>query len=159
MAAQIIVSIEHQTLELIDDGNVVRSYRVSTAKNGPGERSGSQCTPRGQHVIDEKFGAGCAPDTIFVARRNTGNVFKEPPAGAKRKDWVLTRIMWLKGCEPGKNLGGNVDTRNRYIYIHGCPDSSPMGVPLSHGCIRMRNAEIIELFELVAVGTDVLITA
>lgn len=133
-------------------------YAVSTAQNGPGEQHGSGCTPRGLHVIRAKIGAGCAEGTVFVGRRPTGEIYSEALAQAHpQRDWILTRILWLCGREPGKNRFGRVDTLRRYIYIHGCPDNAPMGVPLSHGCVRMRNRDIVELFDLVDVGTEVLI--
>lgn len=119
---------------------------------------GSGCTPLGRHVIQAKIGNGCPAGAVFVGRRPTGEVYT--PDLAKQfphRDWILSRILWLKGCEPGRNRYGRVDTMRRHIYIHGCPDSEPMGTPLSHGCIRMRNADVIELFDLAAAGTTVLI--
>lgn len=151
---QIHVSIARQCLTLIRDGQVVRVYDVSTARNGPGEQMGSKCTPRGAHVIRAKIGAGCEHGTVFVGRRPTGQIYTDG-AMPERLDLVLCRILWLCGREPGRNRFGQVDTMRRYIYIHGCPDSAPMGVPLSHGCIRMRNADITELFDLVQVGIGV----
>lgn len=152
--SSIRISIASQRLELLDTaGGVVRAYPVSTARNGPGERSGSECTPRGRHVIHARIGAGMPPNTIFVGRQPAG-LWTPETAGAG-KDYILTRILWLSGLEPGFNQGGEVDSCRRYIYIHGTPDSEPMGEPLSHGCIRMRNADVMELFEQVAVGTPV----
>jgi len=136
----------------------VRTWPVSTAKNGPGEMMGSGCTPRGRHVIRAKIGAACPPGAIFVGRRATGEIYSAELAGQfPERDWMLTRILWLGGCEPGKNRWGEVDTMRRYIYIHGCPDTEPMGVAASFGCIRMRNADIVEVFDLVEPGTPVLI--
>ena len=154
---RIRISIPAQTLALLDDaGRIVRSYVVSTATNGPGERRGSHCTPRGRHIVRAKIGAGAAPNTVFVGRRPTGEVWSpELAAQHPGRDWILTRILWLSGCEPGFNRLGEVDTMRRYIYIHGSPDAVPMGVPGSIGCVRMRNAEIIELFDLVPAGTPV----
>lgn len=154
---RICVSIPEQTLELLaDDGSVLRHYRVSTAKNGPGELAGSQCTPRGRHRIRAKIGAGATSGSIFVGRRATGQVWTpEFAAQHPGKDWILTRILWLSGCQPGFNRLGKVDSMARYIYIHGTADSEPMGIPLSHGCVRMRNDDMIELFDLVAAGTQV----
>ena len=151
------ISIPDQRLTLHDDGGrTVRSYAVSTATNGPGERRGSHCTPRGRHIVRAKIGAGAAPGTVFVGRRPTGEVWSpELAAQHPGRDWILTRILWLSGCEPGFNRLGEVDTMRRYIYIHGSPDAVPMGVPGSIGCVRMRNAEIIELFDLVPAGTPV----
>ncbi|MBX9832770.1 MAG: L,D-transpeptidase [Burkholderiaceae bacterium] len=148
------IDIALQQLRLVRDGTTLRSYTVSTARNGVGELNGSGCTPRGLHRVRAKVGAGCAPGTVFVGRRATGEVYSPDLAAAHPgRDWVLTRILWLSGCEPGVNRGGAVDTLRRYIYIHGCPDDCAMGVPLSHGCVRMTNADVIDLFDRVAVGT------
>ena len=157
MMPSLRVSIPEQTLALLDDaGRTVRRYAVSTATNGPGERRGSHCTPRGRHVVRAKIGAGAAPNAVFVGRRPTGEVWSpELAVQHPGRDWILTRILWLSGCEPGFNRLGEVDTMRRYIYIHGSPDSVPMGTPGSIGCVRMRNAEIIELFDLVPAGTPV----
>jgi hypothetical protein len=106
--------------------------------------------------VRAKIGAGAAPNTVFVGRRVTGEVWSPKLAEQHPgRDWILTRILWLSGCEPGFNRLGDVDTMRRYIYIHGCPDMLPMGVPGSIGCVRMRNADIIELFDLVAPRTPV----
>jgi len=158
-APYIEVSIAEQRLRLRDAGRVLLEASVATARNGPGERSGSECTPRGWHLVRAKIGAGCAPDTVFVGRRLSGEIYK--PALRRQfpeRDWILTRILWLSGLEPGRNRLGEVDTMRRYIYIHGAPDDDPMGVPSSHGCIKMRNDDVIALFERVAVGTRVLVT-
>ncbi len=154
------VSIPDQRLDLLDGERVVKSYSVSTAKNGAGEINGSECTPRGEHVIRAKIGAGAPPNTVFVRRRPTGEIF-EPGYREKfpKRDWILTRILWLSGKEPGKNRLGSVDTMRRYIYIHGCPDEDTMGIPSSHGCVKMRNADVIDLFERVPFGTRVVIEA
>ena len=151
------VSIAEQTLSLFDDaGRVLRTYPVSTAERGAGERRGSYCTPRGKHLIRAKIGRGLPENTIFVARRPTGELLSRDLADANpQRDWILTRILWLSGCEIGVNRLGDVDTMRRYIYIHGCPDSEPVGVPQSHGCIRMRNRDIVELFDLVPPYTPV----
>jgi L,D-transpeptidase YbiS len=155
------IDIDSQTLELRDaNGNVLRRYVVSTSKNGAGEVNGSYCTPRGRHVVRAKIGAGLPDNTVFVKRRPTGETYS--PELAQRhpgRDWILTRILWLSGCEPGFNRLGAVDTMRRYIYIHGSPDSVRMGQPGSIGCIRMRNCDIVELFDLVDAGTPVEITA
>lgn len=154
---ELSVSLADQCLRLIDDrGAETRRYSVSTARNGPGERNGSECTPRGAHVIRARIGEGCPVNTVFKGRRPTGELYS--PALRERypdRDWILTRILWLSGCEPGFNRLGEVDTMRRYIYIHGAPDQDSMGVPGSHGCIKMRNAEILELFDLVSAGTPV----
>ena len=154
------IDIDRQRLELQAGGDVLGSYPVSTAANGPGEREGSECTPRGAHVIRAKIGAGAAPGTVFVARRPTGERYT-PALGAAHpeRDWILTRVLWLSGTEPGRNRLGRVDTMRRYIYIHGCPDDIDITTPGSHGCIRMRNADVIDLFDRVEVGTRVAIEA
>lgn len=153
------VSLSDQTLRLLDDrGLTIRRYSVSTARNGPGERNGSECTPRGAHVIRARIGDGCAVNTVFKGRRPTGEVYS--PALREQfpnRDWILTRILWLSGREPGRNRLGDVDTMRRYIYIHGAPDEDPMGVPGSHGCVKMRNTDILELFDRVPAGTPVVI--
>ena len=152
---KIEISIPAQVLRLLDDdGSELRTWPVSTATNGAGEKSGSYCTPRGRHVIRAKIGAGQPENTVFVRRRPTGERYSVDLAQAgPARDWILTRILWLSGCEPGFNRLGKVDTMRRYIYIHGCPDGAAIGQPGSHGCIRMRNADIIELFDLVPTGT------
>jgi L,D-transpeptidase YbiS len=158
MPSEVVISLSQQLLHWSGQGAARRQYAVSTALNGPGEQQGSGCTPRGLHVIRAKIGAGCAQGTVFVGRRPTGEIYSQALAQAHpQRDWILTRILWLCGREPGKNRFGPVDTMRRYIYIHGCPDTAPMGVPLSHGCVRMRNRDIVELFDLVDMGTEVLI--
>lgn len=152
------ISLADQRLYLKQGDRRLREYRVSTARNGPGERMGSECTPRGWHRIRACIGAGCAPGTVFVGRRPTGEVYNAALAAREpERDWILTRILWLCGSEPGRNRFGPVDSMRRYIYIHGCPDTKPLGVPGSHGCIRMSNDDIIDLFERVGAGTRVLI--
>jgi len=158
MTYTIEVSIADQSLNLFERGQLIKTYTIATAKNGPGETSGSECTPRGKHLIRAKIGEGCEADTVFIGRRPTGEIYqidlkKQHP----QRDWILTRIMWLSGLEPGKNRLGNVDTMRRYVYIHGCPDDDPMGIPSSHGCVKMRNSEVIELFDIVPVYTPVTI--
>jgi lipoprotein-anchoring transpeptidase ErfK/SrfK len=157
---RIEVDLPTQTLTLYGDaGDVLRRYRVSTAKNGAGERNGSFCTPRGRHVIRAKIGAGEPDNTVFVRRRPTGERWTPAlQAQYPGRDWMLTRILWLSGCERGRNRLGEVDTMRRYIYIHGAPDTAEMGEPGSIGCIRMRNADIVELFELVPPYTEVVIS-
>jgi L,D-transpeptidase YbiS len=148
---RIRIDIAAQALTLLDDsGKVLRSYRVSTARNGPGEKNGSFCTPRGRHVVRAKIGAGQPAGTVFVRRRPTGEIWT-PELYDKfpGRDWILTRILWLSGCEPGFNRLGDVDTMRRYIYIHGSHELAEMGKPGSIGCVRMRNADIIELFDLL----------
>lgn len=158
---RILISIGEQSLTLFDEaGQVLRRYAVSTASNGAGEASGSYCTPRGRHIIRAKIGAGQPENSVFVRRRPTGEIYT-PELDSKfpGRDWILTRILWLSGCESGHNRGNNplgcVDTMRRYIYIHGSPDRATMGEPGSHGCVRMRNADMVELFDLVPVYTPV----
>ena len=154
------IDLDRQRLELHVPGDACRTYRVSSAANGPGELEGSECTPRGRHVIRAKIGAGAAPGAVFVGRRPTGERYT-PALGAAHpdRDWILTRILWLSGTEPGRNRLGCVDTMRRYIYIHGCPDEVSIEAPGSHGCIRMRNDDVIDLFDRVEVGTRVVIEA
>ena len=155
---RIEIDIPSQTLALFDGEREVRCYRVSTAKNGPGEKNGSLRTPRGRHVIRAKIGAGMPENTVFVRRRATGETWSpELNARYPGRDWMLTRLLWLSGCEPGFNRLGEVDTMRRYIYIHGSPATAEMGKPGSIGCIRMRNSDIVDLFELVPPGTGVTI--
>lgn len=153
------ISIAEQRLQLWQDDDCVFEARIATARNGPGEQFGSECTPRGAHIVRAKIGAGCEENTVFVGRRPTGEMYS--PAlrdDYPERDWILTRILWLSGTEPGKNRLGKVDTMRRYIYIHGCPDEDEMGFSNSHGCIRMRNIDVIELFDRVDIGTPVIIS-
>lgn len=152
------VDLSAQRLRLYN-GDVANAwYLVSTALNGPGERMGSECTPRGWHEVRAKIGRGCPVNTVFVGRRPTGETFTPELAGRyPDRDWILTRILWLSGLEPGRNRLGNVDSFRRFIYIHGCPEDAPMGRPGSHGCIRMRNDDVVALFNAIPVGTRVLI--
>lgn len=151
------ISIPAQRLTLYGgDNTILKRYAVSTARKGAGECNGSFCTPRGRHIVRAKIGANAPLNTVFVRRRPTGEIYT-PELGAQfpTRDWILTRILWLSGCEPGFNRLGDVDTMRRYIYIHGSPDSVPMGTPGSIGCVRMRNNELVELFDLLPVGTPV----
>ena len=157
---KIHVSVADQTLRLVDEvGTLLCAYPISTALAGVGEVFGSFQTPRGQHIIRAKIGAGLPENTVFVRRRPTGEIWT-PELGQQYpgRDWILTRILWLSGCLPGFNRLGCVDTMRRYIYIHGSPDLAEMGVPGSHGCVRMRNADIVDLFERVPCYTAVDIT-
>jgi hypothetical protein len=154
------VDIRQQQLylwEAFPDGDMlIRQYPVSTAANGPGEQVGSHCTPRGRHRVAEKFGEGAPLGTAFKSRQPTGEIWTpELDAENPGRDWILTRILWLEGLEPGKNQGDGVDSHARYIYIHGTNEEHKLGTPASHGCIRMRNADVAELFKLVPVGTEV----
>jgi L,D-transpeptidase YbiS len=153
------ISISNQTLTLFDNfGGVKAKYSISTAANGVGCEKNSGCTPLGQHIIRAKIGADAPVSSVFVGRRATGEICTpELMAQYPERDWILTRILWLSGKEIGKNRLGNVDTMQRYIYIHGTPESTEMGQIGSHGCVRMRNSELIALFDLVDVGTPVMI--
>ena len=158
MSQIILISIKDQRLQLRDGENVLMDCAIATATNGPGERYGSECTPRGWHYVRAKIGANAEPNSVFVGRRLTGELYS--PELRERhpdRDWILTRILWLSGLEPGKNRLGSVDTMRRYVYIHGCPDEDLMGIPSSHGCIKMRNDDVIALFDAVSVGVRVYI--
>jgi L,D-transpeptidase YbiS len=154
----VLVSIAEQRLQLREAESVLMDVAIATAKNGPGERYGSECTPRGWHQIRAKIGAGAELNTVFKGRRPTGEIYS--PALRQRfpgRDWILTRILWLSGLEPGKNRLGDVDTMRRYIYLHGCPDEDELGVPGSHGCVKLRNTDVVRLFDQVDIGTRVYI--
>lgn len=155
----ITVHVPSQSLTLVDGvGKTLMHTQVATAKNGVGEQSGSERTPRGHHLIRACIGAGAAVNTVFVGRRPTGEIYSSRLRILyPERDWILTRILWLSGLEVGKNRLGAVDTMRRYVYIHGCPDEDPMGLPSSHGCVKMRNSEILRLFDLVRPGTRVTI--
>jgi len=157
---KIEIDAAKQELRLLDGKRVVKRYAVSTATRGLGEKNGSLCTPRGRHIVRAKIGAGQPVGSVFVRRRPTGEVWT-PELHEKYpgRDWILTRILWLSGREPGRNRLGDVDTMRRYIYIHGSPDTAAMGKPGSIGCIRMRNRDITELFDLVPPYTEVQISA
>lgn len=152
------IDVGKQQLRLLQDNNLIVSYAISTAKNGIGQKNGSECTPLGWHSIRAKIGQKAHENSVFVARRETGEIFTEKLRKLHpERDWILTRILWLNGLEQGKNRGGEVDTMRRYIYIHGCPDSDSFAAPSSHGCVKMRNKDIIELFDYIDVGVRVLI--
>ncbi|WAI87214.1 hypothetical protein SC65A3_00666 [Psychrobacter sp. SC65A.3] len=164
LTTQIVISIAQQNLTVYRRQKVIAEYAISTAKNGIGSQQDSGCTPLGQHIIAEKIGGNAPSHAVFVGRIATGEIYNaELRALNPKRDWILSRILWLSGVEEGFNKGSNsqggCDTYQRYIYIHGTPDSEPMSVPLSHGCIRMRNQDIIELFEQVEEGTPVNIIA
>lgn len=157
IAHHIRIDISRQTLRLhTAQGDVLTEYRISSAANGVGEMMDSRCTPRGRHIIRAKIGHHVPLGNVFIGRRLSGEVFT--PAmrtAAPHRDWILTRIMWLSGCEPGFNRLGQVDSMRRFIYIHGAPDDVEMGYPGSHGCIRMRGCDVVQLFDCVAVATPV----
>ncbi len=152
------ISISAQQLSIVENGQVLENYSVSTARNGAGQLRGSECTPTGWHKIRAKIGAGRPLNAVFVGRRATGEIYSaDLNAQYPKRDWILTRILWLGGLEPGKNRYGNVDSAWRYIYIHGCPEQLIDGSPQSHGCIRMSNVEVLDLFNRVEVGVQVYI--
>lgn len=157
---KLLISVARQILSVLDEqSKVLREYSISTAKAGVGEISGSYQTPRGRHLIRAKIGAGQPENAVFVRRRPTGEIWTpELYEQFPGRDWILTRILWLSGCELGRNRLSCVDTMRRYVYIHGSPDTATMGVPGSHGCIRMRNADIVELFDQVPCYSEVEIT-
>jgi len=156
----IVVNVSAQELLATVASGETQAFAVATAKNGVGQQFGSECTPTGLHTIRAKIGAGQPINTIFVGRRPTGEIYSETLAkNFPHRDWILTRILWLSGCEKGFNRLGQVDTMRRYVYIHGAPDSHPMGVASSHGCIKMRNQDVVDLYTRVDVGTSVQINA
>ena len=157
--SRINISLSAQTADLFeDDEKFVKRYPVSTSKYGAGERNGSFCTPRGKHIIRAKIGAGQPQNAVFVERRPTGDLYTNELAEKfPDRDWILTRILWLSGCEVGFNRLGDVDTMRRFIYIHGSPDNVAMGKPGSIGCIRMHNKDLLDLFERVEAGDEVFI--
>lgn len=142
----IFISILKQELTCFENDHLLFTYLISTGKNGSGEKKNSECTPRGWHKIHSIIGLEHQINSVFVSRKWTGELYSEELAiQFPERDWILTRIIQLDGLEPGRNKGGDVDTLERYIYIHGTPDTTILGVPASHGCIRMKNKEIIEL--------------
>lgn len=152
------ISIDEQRLRLLQNARILAEYPVSTAKNGPGQLMGSECTPTGWHKIRAKIGADAPLNSVFVGRRPTGEIYTPQLALAfPERDWILSRILWLGGLEPGHNRYGDVDSTWRYIYIHGCPDELMQGIPASHGCIRMKNADVVHLFDRVEAGCRVFI--
>ena len=153
---RIEVSIPQQTLTVFDGTQILAHFSISTAANGAGCQKNSGCTPTGQHIIRAKVGEGAPINSVFVGRRATGEICSpELMAEFPNRDWILTRIFWLSGTEVGVNRLGDVDTMQRYIYIHGTPDDVALGQPGSHGCIRMRNTDVIALFNMVPVGTPI----
>ncbi|CAH9018904.1 L,D-transpeptidase [Candidatus Nitrosacidococcus sp. I8] len=154
----IYISVEKQKLKLIENKNIIFETSISTAKNGVGEQINSGCTPRGWHQIRAKIGEKYPINTVFTGRRPTGEIYT-PELGRANpdRDWILTRILWLSGLEPSKNRFGSVDTMKRYIYIHGTPEEIPIGIPNSHGCIRIYNEPLLKLFDYIRVGTPIFI--
>lgn len=155
---RIEIDLGRQSLAILEGARELKRYAVSTAANGAGEKNGSECTPRGRHLIRAKIGAGQPAGAVFVARRPTGEIYvPELKVQYPKRDWILTRILWLSGLEPGRNRMGEVDTMRRYVYIHGTPDETELGKPGSHGCVRMASRDIIELFDRVPAYTEVTI--
>ncbi|WP_298622767.1 L,D-transpeptidase [uncultured Legionella sp.] len=154
----IFISTTKQEMNCFANDQLVFSYQVSTGKKGVGETKNSECTPRGWHRIYSILGLEHEVNSVLVGRKWTGELYTEHLASQfPERDWILTRIFQLDGLEPGRNKGGNVDTLERYIYIHGTPDSTQLGIPGSHGCIRMNNMEIIDLATWVTSDTLVYI--
>jgi len=152
----IVVNIAEQSLSLFNNQQLIMEFSVATALKGAGERRGSEQTPRGWHQIRARIGEHNPINTVFIGRRPTGEIYSPQLRSIyPHRDWILTRILWLSGLEKGRNRFGEVDTMARYIYIHGCPDDEPVGIPNSHGCIRMRNQELIKFFDNVSVGTKI----
>ena len=156
MTLRLAVSIYNQTLDVLQGDNCLRRYNISTALNGAGEQNGSGCTPRGRHRIRALIGRGQPPGSVFVGRRPTGEIYT-PELAQKhpQRDWILSRILWLGGLEPGRNRYRQVDSQGRFIYIHGTNEEDRLGQAVSHGCIRMANLDVMELFEMVSSGTQV----
>ena len=154
--AKLELSLAAQRLLWREGSEVLRSYAVSTAANGAGEQWGSGCTPRGRHRIRARIGLNQPPMSVFVGRRPTGEIYSSELARRwPARDWILSRILWLGGLEPGRNRYGNVDSQRRFIYIHGTNEENLLGQPVSHGCIRMANTEVIELAQQVWAGMEV----
>jgi hypothetical protein len=159
-SACLVVNLPKQLLYVLYQNQIHEQFSISSAKNGPGELENSECTPRGWHEIAEIYGKELKKNAVFVGREWTGEIYSNLLAEQfPHRDWILSRILRLRGLEPGFNLGGKVDSYSRYIYIHGTPDSEPMGLPLSHGCIRMRNIDVIKLSDWVKLGVKVFIDA
>ena len=152
------ITTQNQLVNVVINSVITETYEVSTAKNGLGEIRGSECTPRGWHCIRAKIGENEPLQRVFIGRRSTGEIYTPELAHqSPHRDWILTRILWLDGLEQGKNRYGLCHTASRYIYMHGCPDEFINGKANSHGCIRMRNYDILTLFNQVPIGTKVFI--
>jgi len=156
LSHSITISIAQQTLSLYSNTLLIKVYAVSSGLQGVGCEKNSGKTPLGNHIIRAKIGTDEPLNSVFVGRRPTGEIYTKNLANLHpNRDWILSRILWLSGAEIGRNRLGQVDTMQRYIYIHGTPDTEPMGIALSHGCIRMRNKDVLELFDLVEPFTPV----
>ncbi len=152
-SASVHVSLARQCLTLNQPDGLSQSFAISSAANGAGSIDGSACTPLGLHQIKVKIGAGCPSGTVFVRRRATGEYYSDTLARQHpNRDWILTRVLWLQGLEPGCNRGPGIDSLRRFIYIHGTPEEARIGEPVSHGCIRMRNDDVVALFDQVKTG-------
>ena len=150
------VSVGRQQLAGIKQGRIRFAYACSTAAKGTGNRENSHQTPLGWHEIAERYGEGLPWGAIFRERKYTGKAWH--PGNETTKDFILSRILWLRGLEPGTNQGPGIDSHARYIYIHGTPAERRLGAPNSLGCIRLSNDHVIALFEAAASGTKVLIS-
>ncbi len=154
----LVVQAQSQIMHCYEGDELYKTYAVSTGKKGLGEKLGSECTPRGWHQIYSVIGLENAVNSVFVGRKWTGEIYTQKLAKQfPDRDWILTRILQLDGLEPGRNKEGDVDSLKRYIYIHGTPDTTALGTPGSHGCIRMRNSDVIELAHWVQLGARVYI--
>jgi lipoprotein-anchoring transpeptidase ErfK/SrfK len=151
----VVVNIEKQLMTVFKEGEILRTYPVSTSKFGIGNKMGSMKTPLGKHKISEKNGKKAPLGTIFTGKRNSGKIFSENEDLYQGQNLITTRILQLEGLEEGINKGEGIDSYKRYIWIHGTSQESLIGMPASHGCIRMRNRDIVEFFDLVRVGTEV----
>ncbi len=152
------ISVKHQRLYLIENDSTIRKYTISTAAKGIGNKSNSYKTPPGLHSIKKKIGDNVPEGGLFISRVYCGKKVKIITEKEKAKgDYVTSRIMWLQGEEPGINKGRNIDSYNRYIYIHGTAEEGFLGQPASHGCIRMKNSDVVELYDMVDEGTPILI--
>lgn len=150
----VLVNIKQQTLQVVHKGEITRNYPISSSKFGIGNQENSFKTPLGVHRIAQKIGDGATSGTIFKARIDTGKIANILTTDASStEDYVTSRILWLEGLEQDKNKGDDIDSFQRYIYIHGTAEEGRIGTPASRGCIRMRNADVIELFNLLEVGT------
>ena len=148
--ADVIIDIAQQSLKVV---KTKQAYCISSGKTGIGEQENSGKTPRGWHRIAQKIGAEHAKNAVFIGRQWTGEIYNADLAAEyPERDWILSRILWLDGLEENFNCGDGCDTFKRYIYIHGTPDTEPMGIPMSHGCIRMHNTEVIDIFNLLNEG-------
>lgn len=154
----LFISIENQELYYIRNKTVVNTFIISSSKYGTGNENGSNKTPLGIHKVKEKHGEDTPLNGIMVGRIFNGKIAKVYHDTTRSKtDDITTRILWLEGMEEGKNKGIGIDSYKRYIYIHGTSEEGRLGMPASHGCIRMKNKDIIDLYRIIEVGTLVLI--